>query len=103
MGEYNNLAKDRPAWGLGLTAQEQILITDGNDVDQFLIIGDSGAGWTFLAVDLEVQCKIGYIRIFISLGTYIALKPAKQYQIMTQYTRPWIICASAGHQLHVEW
>ena len=88
MGEYNNLATDRPTWGLGLTAQEQILITDGNDVDRVQIKGDSGAGWTFLAVDLEVQSKIGYIRIFISLDTYIALKPAKPFQIITQYTRP---------------
>ena len=64
---YDNLAKDKPAWGLGLTQEDKLKLTDGIDNPSVLIKENGGAGWAFLAVDLETSIDIGYIRVILSL------------------------------------
>ena len=70
-GEYENLAKDKSVWGPGLPEEDLLPITDGNDGTNILI--NPGVGWTFIAVDLEVQSIIGYIRVLMGVGKFIAL------------------------------
>ena len=64
---YENLAKNKPAWGLRLTENENIEITDANDNPSVLVKGNSGPGWAFVAVDLET---IMNIRVWMAVCKY---------------------------------
>ena len=67
---YENLAKNKSACGLGLTENENLQITNGNDNQSVLVKGNSGPGWAFVAVDLETTMNIGYIRVLMSVCKY---------------------------------
>ena len=67
-GEYENLAKDRPAWGYGISAADKVFVTDGRDGDTVVTGGSTVARWAFIAVDLEVQRNIGYIRVLTAVS-----------------------------------
>ena len=49
-----NLAKNKPAWGMRLSDEDKLLITNGNYNKSVWVKGDSGSGWAFVAADLEM-------------------------------------------------
>ena len=99
MVHYENLAKNKPAWGLGLSQEDTYVITDGNDNKSSLIKGTSGAGWAFLGVDLETPVDIGYIRVLMSVCECTAVS-FHQCDVMmsamaSQITGVSIVCSIA--------
>ena len=72
-GEYENFAKNRPAWGYGIAAEDKPIVSDGIDDDVVMTGSSYAARWAFIAVDLEVQRNIGYIRVLMAASKYITL------------------------------
>ena len=72
-GEYKNLAKDTPAWGWDNSQGSVPEITDGKDDIAINTYPATATRWPFIALDLEVQRNIGYIRVFVYASKYITL------------------------------